>query len=66
MTDQNISQLSPKERLVAAIKVVEEFEQTIAAIRAEHSQLVNQTVKAGEAQAVERLKKDILNLFETN
>jgi hypothetical protein len=66
MTNQNIFQLLPEERLAAAVKVVEEFEQALAAIRSEHRELVNQAVKVGEARVIKRLKKDILNLFETN
>ena len=58
------SQISD-DRIKAAIKITEEFEQSIAAIKNEHDDLVKKTIKAGEQKAAARVRDFISKIFSS-
>ncbi|MFH1089586.1 MAG: hypothetical protein V1716_04140 [Candidatus Uhrbacteria bacterium] len=51
------------DRIKAAVQITQEFEQSVAAIKNEHDDLVKKTIKAGEAKAADRIRGFISKIF---
>ncbi len=51
------------DRIKAAVQITQEFEQSVAAIKNEHNDLVKKTIKAGEAKVADRIRSFISKIF---
>lgn len=55
---------SPEARVAAAVKITEEFEQAMAAIKAEYEDLLKTSMKKNDESFIERVRQNIKNLYE--
>ncbi|MFA6131800.1 MAG: hypothetical protein WC702_01875 [Patescibacteria group bacterium] len=54
----------PEERVAAAVKITAEFEDAMAAIKAEYKDLLKKSIKENDERFIVRLRENIASLYE--
>jgi len=57
------SSLSPEERVAVAVKITEEFDQAIDAVKTEYDDLIKNSIKENDERLIGRLREKIKSFF---